>query len=528
MRRRHFVGATTAGLSLLGVPRLGRGAAAITLKFVPFQDLALLDPIQSPSGSTIMHSCMVFDTLYGLDENYKAQPQMVDGHVIEDDGKTWRITLREGLRFHNGEPVRGRDVVASLQRWAKRDTFGQTLFSITDELSAPSDRTVVFRLKKRFAMIPDALGKLAAFRAIIVPEYLARTDPTVGMPEIIGSGPFRFVPGERVPGSLNVYEKFTDYVPRASGKASFLAGPKVVHFDRVEWHTMPDAATAMAALQTGEVDWWDQAPVDVLPVLRKNRDVVISIRTMVAAMAILRPNHTQPPFNNPGVRRAVLGAIKQSDYMTSVAGDDRSLWRDNCGFFTPGSPMATDVGMEALNGPRDFDKVKRDLEAAGYNGERLVYLAPTDIPAANAMSEVAADMFRKIGMNLDYQATDWGTVAQRFASREPPEKGGWSMYTNYLYSVSMVDPSANNYLRGSGGKAMFGWPDSPRLEELRWQWLESSEIAEKQRICRDMQVQAFRDVPYYPIGMFYPATAYRKSLTEILNGCSLFYNVRRV
>jgi peptide/nickel transport system substrate-binding protein len=210
-----------------------------------------------------------------------------------------------------------------------------------------------------------------------------------------------------------------------------------------------------------------------------------------------------------------------------VEGDDRSLWRDNCGFFTPGSPMATDVGMEVLNAPRDFDKVKRDLEAAGYKGERLVYLAPTDIPAANAMSEVAADMFRKIGMNLDYQATDWGTVAQRFASREPPDKGGWSMYTNYLYSVSMVDPSANNYLRGSGGKAMFGWPDSPRLEELRWQWLESSELAERQRICRAMQEQAFHDVPYYPLGIFYPATAYRNNLTDVLNGYSLFYNMRR-
>jgi peptide/nickel transport system substrate-binding protein len=189
--------------------------------------------------------------------------------------------------------------------------------------------------------------------------------------------------------------------------------------------------------------------------------------------------------------------------------------------------MATDVGMEALNGPRDLAKAKRDLEAAGYNGEKLVYLAPTDLPALNAISEVAADMFRKLGVNLEYVATDWGTVAQRFASREPLDKGGWSMYPNYVYSVSMISPAANNYIRGTGSKAMFGWPDSPKLEELRWQWLESSNLSEQQKICRQMQVQAFHDVPYYPLGVYYPATAYRNSLTGVLDGYSLFYNVRR-
>ena len=204
MKRRRFLGTVTAGAGVLAAPRLGRAAPASTLKFVPAQDLALLDPIQSPSGSTIMHSCLVFDTLYGLDESYKAQPQMVEGHVIEDDGKTWKLALRDGLKFHNGEPVRARDVVASLQRWGKRDTFGQTLFSVTDELSAPSDKVVQFRLKKPFPMIPDALGKIGAFFAIIVPEHLAETEPTKGMPEIIGSGPYRYVPGERVQGSLNV------------------------------------------------------------------------------------------------------------------------------------------------------------------------------------------------------------------------------------------------------------------------------------------------------------------------------------
>ena len=523
MQRRAFLGTMAATLA---APRLARAASATTLKFVPSQDLTLLDPIQSPSGSTIMHSCLVFDTLYGLDALYRAQPQMVEGQVIEDDGKTWKITLRDGLKFHNGEPVRAKDAVASLRRWAKRDTFGQTLFSVTDELSAPTDKMFQFRLKQPFPMIPDALGKIGAFFAIIVPEELAKTEPTKGMPEIIGSGPFRYLAKEAVPGSLNVYEKFTGYVPRGSGTPNFLAGPKVAYFDRVEWHTIPDPATAMAALQSGEVDWWDQATADALPLLRKNRDVVVSVYKIGPSFGMLRPNSTQPPFDNPDVRRAVLGAINQSDYMIAVAGTERSLWSADCGFFTPGSPMASDAGMAALNGPRDLDKVKRDLEAAGYKGEKLVYLAPTDLPSLNAISEVAADMFRKIGMNLDYVATDWGTVAQRFASRQPPDKGGWSMYPNYV-GVAMISPAANNYIRANGDHAMFGWPSSPRLEQLRLQWLETSDLATQQRICREIQQQAFQDVPYYPLGVWYPATAYRNSLTGVLDGTSLFYNVRR-
>ncbi len=180
MKRRAFLGVVGAGAGALAAPRLGLGAAASTLRFVPAQDLALLDPIQSPSGSTIMHSCLVFDTLYGVDEGYRAQPQMVEDHLVENDGKLWKLTLRDGLKFHNGEPVRSRDVVASLQRWGKRDTFGQSLFSVTDELSAPSDKVVQFRLSKPFPMIPDALGKIGAFFAIIVPEYPGADGPDQG------------------------------------------------------------------------------------------------------------------------------------------------------------------------------------------------------------------------------------------------------------------------------------------------------------------------------------------------------------
>jgi peptide/nickel transport system substrate-binding protein len=509
------------------MPSLAAAANTRLLKFIPQADLALLDPIQSPALVTIMHACMVFDSLYGLDEAYKPQPQMVEGHTIENDGKLWRMTLREGLKFHDGTPVLARDAVASVQRWGKRDAFGLTVMAATDEVSAPTDRVVQFRLNKPFPLLPDALGKMGAYYCAIMPERLATTRPTTQVTEMVGSGPYRFVSAERVAGSLAVWQRNEAYVPREGGTTSLLAGPKIAHFDRVEWHTIPDASTAAAALQSGEMDWWDQPGPDLLPMLRKNDNVTVQVQDSTGFLGMVRPNEMQPPFNNPAIRRAVMGAINESDFMIAVAGTDRAMWRDNVGFFHPASPLANDAGMAALDSPRDLAKVRRDLAAAGYNNERVVLLAATDIPSLNAMAEVAGDAFRKVGMNVDLQATDWGTVVQRLSSKAPVEQGGWSAYTNFVFGASMVNPAANNYIRGNGTAAMSGWPDAPKLEELRNAWLDAPDLGTQKTIARALQVQAFQDVPYWPTGLFFQATAFRRNITGVLKGFALFYNVRR-
>jgi peptide/nickel transport system substrate-binding protein len=274
MKRRHFVAASAVALAL---PSLVRGEKSSVLKFVPIGDPPSLDPIWTISHDARLHGFMVFDTLYGqagAEQGWVAKPQMVAGHTIENDGKTWTLTLRDGLVFHDGMKVLARDCVASIRRWSARDLFGQTLMQRTDELSAPDDRTVVFRLKKPFVVLPDALGKFAVNMCAIMPERLANTDPFKQIPEIIGSGPFRFKPDERVAGSLYVYERFSEYKPREDGQPSFISGPKVVHFDRVEWHVIPDQATVTAAMQAGELDWADFVPDDMVPMLRRDSRII--------------------------------------------------------------------------------------------------------------------------------------------------------------------------------------------------------------------------------------------------------------
>src|SRR5437763_5274598 len=323
---------------------------------------------------------------------------MVEGHAIENDGLRWDLQLRDGLMFHDGSAVRAPDCVATITRWAKQHPMGQALMNRTDELAAISDKTIRFRLKKPFPLLPEALAEPYCS---IMPEQLAKTDSFEQIKEAIGSGPFKFVASERIPGQRVVFAKNPDYVPRADGKPSFSAGPKVVYVDRVVWNFVQDPSTASAALAQGEIDWWENPTIDLIPQLKRNKDLVITVKDRTGEIGCLRFNHLYPPFDNPAVRRVVLSAMDQKEVMTAVAGAEPSLIKTDVGLFVPGTPMASTVGVEITQGPKDLDKVKKELAAAGYKGERVVVLAASAIPTIFAEAQVATDVLQRIGMNID-------------------------------------------------------------------------------------------------------------------------------
>jgi peptide/nickel transport system substrate-binding protein len=528
MRRRTFLAAATAQLAM---PAVAGAAGSKVLKFIPQADLAVIDPIWTTAYVTRNHGLMVWDTLYGQSgpaTGFKAEPQMVDGHVVSADGKTWTLTLRDGLLFHTGEKVLARDCVASIKRWAVRDAFGQALMQRTDDLSAPDDKTIVFRLKRPFPLLPDALGHSASNVCAIMPERVAKTDPFQQITEVVGSGPFRFLTNERVAGSSAAYARFEKYKPRESGKPDWTSGPKIAWFDRVEWHVVPDAATAANAVQSGEVDWWEYPTSDLIPLLKQSPDCVVAVKDPTGECMVLRPNHLFPPFNNPAIRRALMGAVNQKDFMTAMMGTDTSLWKTPCGFFAPGTPLAVPPAGTALPaGDPDYAKVKAALKAAGYTGEKVSLMASSDYPTLNALDEVAADMLKQAGINLDYQSTDWGSVVQRRASRKPPSEGGWNMFITGFAGLDLSSPAADLPLRGNGSGAWFGWPDDPRMEDLRSAWFDAPDLAAQQTIGAEMQAHAFDTVPYYPLGFAYQPTAFRKDITDMLDGFVIFWNVRR-
>jgi peptide/nickel transport system substrate-binding protein len=534
MKRREVfrAGAGLAGAVMLGAPAIVAAQGARVLKFVPQSNLGAIDPVWTTAYVTRNHALIMFDTLWGLDDSLTPQPQMVEGALLENDGRKWLIALRQGLKWHDGAPVRAADAVASIKRWAKRDAMGSRILALSDDgarIRALDDRRFEIVLEKPFPLLPWALGKPSTPMCAIMPERIAATDPftQIKVEDLVGSGPFRFKRDEFVSGSRVVYERFDGYLPRDE-PAQHMAGGKVAHFDRIEWHIMPDQATASAALQTGEIDWWENPTADLLAPLRRNRNIVVDQVEQLGNIAIIRMNHLHPPFNNPAIRRAVLPAVDQAATMTAVVGTDTALWADKVGIFTPGTPFATDAGMEVLTGPRSVDAARRALEAAGYKGEKVVLIAATDFPVLKAMADVCHDMYRRIGLNVEYVATDWGTVLQRRASREPVERGGWSTFCTSWNGADMLNPAGHLSLRGNGEQGWFGWASSPRIEALRDAWFEAPNLDAQKKLCAEMQLQAFQDVPYIPTGQFLQFGAYRRSITGIVKGVpQIFWGVRR-
>src|SRR6266702_4292462 len=513
-----------AAIPALSFPGIVRAESQTTLRFIPVIDLAFVDPIYSTAQVSRNHGFMVYDTLYGMSSSLQVSPQMLSGHVISGDGLQWDLTLRDGLLWHDGERVLARDCVASIRRWAARDGFGGELMEATDELSAPDDKTIRFRLKRPFPLLPQALGKAAVQAPFMMPERLASQDPFKPLTEVVGSGPFRFVANERVQGVQNVYARFERYHPRPEGKPDLTAGPKIVHYDRVIWTTMPDAATGVAALQTREQDWQETTPHDLLPVLKRAGGITTRILDPRGYTCMMRVNHLQPPFDDPAIRRALLGAIDQSAFMTAVAGDDPAYQFSPIGFFAPDTPMASDAGLDMLRGPRDMAKVRADLKAAGYNGEKVVLLVPINSLAQKPLGDVAADMLQQAGMNVEYAGMDFGTVLQRASWSEPIAQGGWNAGVGNWQGIDWLNPAGNTNLRGDGKAA--GWYKSEKMGALRSQWLAAPNLAEQQRICREIQALSFEEIPYFPIGQYKQPTAYRSSITGILDGTAVFWNVK--
>ena len=522
MKRRTLL--TSLAGAALARPSLVRAEAQTTLKFVPYADLALLDPAVS-AFVTRNHALMVFDTLFAWDADGVAQPQMLAGSTTDPDGLGWTLTLRDGLLFHDGTKVLGSDAVASIKRWWINDAFGQALAAATDEVSAPDDKTIRFRLKRPFPLLPDALAHPTNTMAAIMPARLAATPADKRLTEMVGSGPFRYLAAERVPGARNVYAKFDAYVPR-QGVASFCAGPRVVHFDRVEWLTTPDPGTQISALQNGEVDYVEQPLMDLVPSLKKTRGLAVEVVETKGLIGFLRFNQTFAPFDNPAIRRAVLQAVNQREFMQAVVGSGQPFDAET-GLFTPGTKLANDAGMQALDGKHDLAKLRQSIVDAGYKGEKIVYLEPTDVPRINAIAEVGADMMRKLGFNVDVIATDWGTTVQRSVSRQPPDKGGWHMFSAFSGGWDMSNPGSHQLMRGNGPRAYNGWPTMPKLEALRDEWLYAPDRSNDTTLARQMQEQALEQVPYLPLGSYFQPVAYSSSLTDLPKGLVMFTGIKR-
>lgn len=341
----------------------------------------------------------------------------------------------------------------------------------------------------------------------------------------IGSGPFKFVKEEWVPGSKVVYVRNPAYVPR-NEPASWAAGGKRVNVDRVEWLYIPDPATAAAALNAGEADWWEVVPPDMAPLLEKNRDVRVAHKDEIGSVAVMRFNALQPPFDNPRLRAALLHAVDQKDYVLAIAGGTK-LGRQCFSFYTCGTPLSSEPPGMPLKGPHDLQQARRLIREAGYRDQRIVIISASDQPQIHSQALITYDLLRKLGMNVELQVSDWGTLIARRGSKEPVEKNGWSIFHTLFMGPDLATP-AGAPMATSGEKAWPGWPTDPALEALRDRWFEAGDAATSRKLADAIQMQALKTVPYIPTAQVTMLMAHRSTLSgAIVSPITFFWSVTK-
>jgi peptide/nickel transport system substrate-binding protein len=500
-------------------------AGGKTMTAVMHSDLRIIDPGFTTAYITRDHGYMIYDTLLATDANFKIQPQMAEWK-ISDDKLTYTFTLRDGLKWHDGTPVTAEDCVASLKRWGQNDSMGRKLMEFAASIEATDAKTITLKLTEPYGLVLESIGKPSSYVPFMMPKSLAETPPDQQIKEQIGSGPFKFAQAEFQPGVRAVYEKNKDYVPRKE-PPSWTAGGKVVKVDRVEWITMPDAQTAVNALQSGDIDFMEVPPWDILPALAGNKDLRIETLNKLGFQTLGRMNFLYPPFDNVKVRRAALMALNQKDVLDALVGNPE--YYKICGaFFVCDTPLGTEAGGEMLIKGGSMAQAKKLLLESGYDGTPIVIMAPNDVVTLKAPPIVAAQLLRNAGFRVDVQAADWQTVVNRRTSQKPPKEGGWNMFFTYVAAADAMNPIANVQISGRGKNGgWFGWPDDPKMEALRDAFARSSSPEEQKNIAAAIQNEAYEQVIYVPLGQFLIPSAWRKSFSGVLDGPAtpIFWNI---
>ncbi len=491
--------------------------AETVIRSVPLLDVKILDPYTNSNYGTRNHGHMIYETLFAWDSHQQPKPDMVGDYSISADKLTYHFTLRPGLKWQDGPPVTTADVIASLERWEQKDALGEKLAAATASLKADDEKSFTLVLKQPFGLVLDALAKPSNYAPFILPERFARLPDGSPKFEPIGSGPFIFKKDEWQPGNKNVYVRNPDYVPRKEPPDGF-AGGKVVKVDRVEWLTMPDVNTAANALLAGEVDWLENASYDVVAQLEGKPGITVEPTDPLGTQTYLRPNQLHPPFDNVKARQALLYMVDHDEYGQAIAGDKR-FYTDCWAFVMCGSPYGSQAGAVK----QDFAKAKSLLQEAGYKGEKITLLEPTNTPQFDAAALVTAAQLRKIGVAVDLVPVDYNMMIARRT-----KKDGWNLYDSGNQAVDVASPMTNVYLASNCAEAAPGWPCDKEIEDLKDAFTRATTDDERKAIAEKIQLRAMETVPYVPIAQLKIIAAYRSSLTGVLHSpIALYWNVEK-
>jgi peptide/nickel transport system substrate-binding protein len=487
-------------------------------------DLSILDPLYTTARVTSMYGMAVYDTLFAYDAAGKPQPQMVGSYTVSPDSLTYQFTLRPGLKWSDGKPVTAADCVASLQRWEQRQSMGVNLAKFTKTMEAVDDNTFRIVLKEPYGLVLASLAKRPPGAPFMMPERLAKTPAGQRIKESVGSGPFIFKMDEWQPGNRAVFVRNPNYVPRQE-PANGMAGGKVVKVDRMVWRYLPDQNSALSALKVGAIDYLDEVPFDFVPVLKADPNIKLPF-TNNGNPGIIRPNHLQPPFDNALARQALIYLVDQPEFMNAAIGDP-DLYMKFCGaYFICGSENATEAGSEPFR-TKNIAKAAELFKEAGYKGEPVVLLVPTDRPLYKAWAMVLLQNLRQAGVKVDPQAETWSAITARREIKGPPAKGGWNLFVTAAPPTG-TDPMSSPYFNPACDHANSGWPCDPKILKMMDQWSRQPDEAKRRTLIDEIQRQAYQSVPFAILGQYRQPVAVRANINGVLNaGDNVFWNISK-
>ncbi len=500
---------------------------AQTLKVVMHSDVKILDPIWTTAYIQRNHGYMVWDTLFAYDEKFESKPQMVEKYETSADKLTWIFTLRDGLEWTNSTPVTSEDCIASIKRWAARDSMGQKMMASVASLEAVDAKTFKMNMKEPYGLVLQSLGKPSSNVPFMMPKKTAETDPMtqIKLEDVIGSGPFILKADEWKPGEKIVYVKNPKYKPR-SDPTSGLAGGKVVKVDRVEWITIADQQTQVAAIQNGEIDMIESPGHDLLPLLAKDKNIKLFSGNPLGSQYAFRFNVLHKPFDNPKIRHAVMVAFNQEDFLKATIGDPQ-YYKVCKAPFVCGTPIESNAGMEdVLNG--NAAKAKQLLAEAGYDGTPIVLMQSTDLQVLTNLAPVAKAQMERAGFKVDMVSMDWQTLVGRRTKKDPPNAGGWHAFLTSWVAADILNPVMAGYFNASCDKAMFGWPCDEAIEKLRDQYSKELDPAKQKAIIEALQKRWVEAPTHVNVGQWYQPMAMRTNIDgSLISPVPVFWNITK-
>jgi peptide/nickel transport system substrate-binding protein len=518
--------AVAAAFATVSGPATAQGDAKV-LRIVPHSNLTILDPIWTTAYMSRNHGYMIYDTLFGTDEKGAIRPQMVESWTESPDKRLWTFKLRSGLAFHDGKPVTGEDVIASLQRWGKRDTMGSALMTFVSRMDSPTPDTFRIFLGEACGFVLEALGKPSSNVPFIMPKRIAETDAFKQIEEHIGSGPYSFKRDEFKPGDKAVYIRNGKYVPRKEAPSGSTGG-KVAYIERVEWNlALRDAQAQVSALQKGEIDIIESLPFEHYETIKKDPNLVVAKVANLGLQYMARFNHLHKPFDNPAVRRAAIAAFAQQPFLQAQVGV-KELYKPCPSMFICGSTYYSTAGSE-IQAKSNMKKAQELLKASGYDGTPVVMMKPTDLTTIAKLPDVAAQLLRQAGFKVDLQAMDWQTLVGRRSKKDAPDKGGWNMFLTAWQAHDISSPINQAALEAKGEKSgWFGWASDAKLEALRAQFMRELDEGKKKKLAEAIQARAFEVGTHAPLGEFLNVTVGRKNLSGwfITNG-NIYWNLKK-